>query len=281
MWTATDIKSLHEQRLTLKGKVGLVPTMGALHRGHLSLVALAKAKCEHVIVSIFVNPTQFAPHEDFNKYPRPIEHDLALCKEAGVAGVFHPTPGVMYPQGVLPCEVQVPEIARELEGASRPGHFAGVCRVVAKLFNIIQPDVAVFGQKDLQQLLILHAMVTDLNFPIEMIAGPTLREADGLAMSSRNVYLTPDGRRHALGLSKALAEARVLVREQGESDPAAVEAAMKRTITAHHMQVDYAVIRHARTLASVACVEPDAGDGVAAILAAKIDGIRLIDNAIL
>jgi len=139
----------------------------------------------------------------------------------------------------------------------------------------------VFGQKDLQQLLILKAMVEDLNFPIEMIAGPTLREADGLAMSSRNVYLTPEGRRHALGLAKALAEARVMVRELGESDPQAVEAAMARTMTAHHMTLDYAVIRHARTLAQVECVDPDAGDGVAAILAARIDGVRLIDNAIL
>lgn len=281
MWTAVDIPSFRKQRASLKGSVALVPTMGALHRGHLSLLALAKANYDHVIVSIFVNPTQFAPHEDFDKYPRPIERDLALCQEAGVAGVFNPAVEVMYPQGLVACEMAVPVIAKELEGESRPNHFAGVCRVVTKLFNIIEPDAAVFGQKDLQQLLILSAMVADLNFPIEMIAGPTLREADGLAMSSRNVYLSDDGRRHALGLAKALAEARVMVRDQGESDPAAVEAAMARTITAHHMEVDYAVVRHARTLAKVECVDPDAGDGVAAILAARIDGVRLIDNAIL
>lgn len=281
MWIANDISEFRSKRQALEGSVALVPTMGALHRGHLSLIALAKAKYAHVIVSIFVNPTQFAPHEDFDKYPRPLEHDLALCKEAGVAGIFNPTPLAMYPQGLVPCDVSVPQIAKELEGVSRPDHFAGVCRVVAKLFNIVQPNAAVFGQKDLQQLLILNAMVEDLNFPIEMIAGPTLREADGLAMSSRNVYLTPQGRRHALGLAKALAEARVMVRDQGESDPQAVEAAMARTIVAHHMTLDYAVIRHARTLAPVECVDPEAGDGVAAILAARIDGVRLIDNAIL
>lgn len=281
MWVAADITEFRRQRAVLQGSVALVPTMGALHRGHLSLIALAKSKCDHVVVSIFVNPTQFGPNEDFQKYPRPIERDLELCREAGVAGVFNPSPEVMYPQGVIACEVAVPEIAKELEGATRPTHFAGVCRVVAKLFHIIEPHVAVFGQKDLQQLLILDAMVTDLNFPIEIIAGPTLREADGLAMSSRNVYLSAEGRRHALGLSKALTEASVIVREQGESDPGAVEAAMSRTIKAHHMELDYAVIRHARTLANVECIEPDAGGGVAAILAAKIEGVRLIDNAIL
>lgn len=278
MWIARDIASLREHRKACNGRVVLVPTMGALHAGHRSLMKLAREHGQTVIASIFVNPTQFGPNEDFSRYPRPVEKDLQACRDEGVDGVFSPTPDVMYPQGVLPAQVVVPALAADLEGAHRPGHFAGVCRVVAKLFNITQPHAAVFGRKDLQQLLIIQAMVADLNMGIDIIAGDTLREADGLAMSSRNVYLSEDERRHATGIHKAMLEARYMARELGQTDPAAVEAAMKQIIRAHHMQVLYAVLRHARTLAPLECIEPDADDGVAAIVAAKMGSVRLIDN---
>src|SRR6476660_1725272 len=170
--------------------LALVPTMGALHAGHVSLMAVAKQHAAAVAVSIFVNPTQFGPREDYNKYPRPIEEDLAKCEKAGVSWVFAPEAGEMYRPGMAEMTIELPQLDTILEGKHRQGHFSGVCRVVAKLFNIIRPDVAVVGQKDYQQLRIIAAMAEALDFPVKVVSGPTVREGDGLAMSSRNKYLS-------------------------------------------------------------------------------------------
>lgn len=283
MWIADTIESMrvHREVFRREGRsVAFVPTMGALHEGHLSLMRAAAELADVVVASIYVNPTQFGVGEDFDKYPRPLEHDLKLCEAQGVAGVFRPTDAMMYPADALPCEINVPALAGVLEGEFRPTHFAGVCRVVAKLFNIVQPDVACFGRKDYQQLKVIEAMTADLMLPVRIAACPTMREEDGLAMSSRNAYLSDEGRRHALGLSKALREAANLVND-GESDPAAVEAAMRATMAAHHVEVDYAVVRHPHTLARLDIIEPALTGGVIALVAGRVDGVRLIDNALL
>src|SRR4051812_46572458 len=176
------------------GKLALVPTMGALHRGHLSLIEYAKQIAPFTAVSIFVNPTQFGPKEDYTKYPRPIEEDLDKCEQAGVDFVFMPSAEEMYPPGVPDVTVDLPGLTSVLEGKHRPGHFKGVCQVVAKLFNIVQPSVACFGQKAFQQRRVIEAMVQALDMPIDVTACPTLRDPDGLAMSSRNMYLSPEDR---------------------------------------------------------------------------------------
>src|SRR5436309_35011 len=180
------------------GRLALVPTMGALHAGHLSLIQHAKRHAPHVAVSIFVNPTQFGPTEDFSRYPRPLEADLAKCEAAGVELIFNPPPEEMYQPGVPDLVVDLPSLSGVLEGKHRPGHFKGVCQVVAKLFNVMQPTAACFGQKDFQQLRVIGAMVEALDMPIDIIPCPTLRDPDGLAMSSRNVYLSGDERQRAL-----------------------------------------------------------------------------------
>lgn len=207
MFRANTIAEMRQYR-SMPGRVALVPTMGALHTGHLSLIEQARQLADNVIVSIFVNPTQFGPREDFGKYPRPIENDLAACENAGAAGVFTPSVEEMYPPDAPAIVVDLPQLSEVLEGKHRPGHFKGVCQVVAKLFNIVQPDVACFGEKDFQQLRILRAMTEALDFPVKIIGCPTLREPDGLAMSSRNVYLSADERERALGISRALNMAR-------------------------------------------------------------------------
>src|SRR5882724_532636 len=186
-------------------RLGLVPTMGALHEGHLSLVRAAKAQCDVVAASIFVNPTQFGPNEDFSKYPRTLEHDCELLKKEGVSMLFAPAVEEMYPAGAV-TYVTVEGMSERLCGKSRPGHFRGVTTVVSKLFNIVEPDVAFFGQKDAAQVAIIRRMVQDLNIPIEIVACPIVREADGLAMSSRNAYLDPKQRKQALALSQSLRE---------------------------------------------------------------------------
>jgi pantoate--beta-alanine ligase len=203
-------KTVRECREARKqqGTLALVPTMGALHEGHVSLMEVAKGHAPRVAVSIFVNPTQFGPNEDFNKYPRPVENDLRLCEQAGVDLVFNPEPAEMYPPGSPEIAIDLPHLTGVLEGRHRPGHFKGVCQVVAKLFNIMQPDVACFGMKDFQQLCVLQAMVKALDFPIEMVPCPTVREADGLAMSSRNRYLSADERKRALSISRGLLAAK-------------------------------------------------------------------------
>ncbi len=208
------IKSISDMRQALadekEKRIGLVPTMGYLHEGHLSLVRRAKAECERVVMSIFVNPIQFGPNEDYERYPRDLERDAQLAKEAGVDYLFAPSVEEMYPEELL-TRIVVSQITEPLCGASRPGHFEGVTTVVAKLFHIVQPDRAYFGLKDAQQVAVIERMVRDLNFPIEIVACPTVREKDGLALSSRNVYLSPEERRQALSISRALQEVKRLV----------------------------------------------------------------------
>jgi pantoate--beta-alanine ligase len=253
--------------------VGLVPTMGALHPGHLSLVSAAREENGFVVVSIFVNPTQFGPHEDFDRYPRPLERDLALCRQLGVDLVFHPPPAEMYPPGFRTV-VEVTGLQDGLCGASRPGHFRGVATVVLKLFNIAQPDRAYFGQKDAQQARIIRQMVRDLNVPVEVRVCPIVREADGLALSSRNQYLEPDQRWHARALYQALLAARSLI-DAGERDAAVVRRALADRIAATPGAVlDYAAVVDADTLEPCTRVRGE----VLLALAVKFGGTRLIDN---
>lgn len=256
-------------------RLGLVPTMGYLHEGHLSLIAEARKHAECVVVSIFVNPIQFGPNEDFAAYPRNEARDLELCKQAGAAAVFLPTPAVMYAPD---ASVYVEETALQhgLCGERRPGHFRGVCTVVAKLFNCALPDVAVFGQKDFQQAAIIRRMVRDLNFPIQIIVAPTVREADGLAMSSRNVYLNPDERLRALGLSRALQAVSERVAAGGAAT-AEVKALMEKVLVEHGLRMDYAEIVDAETLKAVEQTMP----GNVGLIAAFCGKTRLIDNRIL
>lgn len=256
-------------------RLGLVPTMGYLHEGHLSLIAEARKHAECVVVSIFVNPIQFGPNEDFAAYPRNEARDLELCKQAGAAAVFLPTPAVMYaPDASVYVEETV--LQHGLCGERRPGHFRGVCTVVAKLFNCALPDVAVFGQKDFQQAAIIRRMVRDLNFPIQIIVAPTVREADGLAMSSRNVYLNPDERLRALGLSRALQAVSERV-AAGAAATAEVKALMEKVLVAHGLRMDYAEIVDAETLKAVEQTVP----GNVGLIAAFCGKTRLIDNRIL
>ena len=222
--------------------LGFVPTMGALHEGHLSLIRRARQLCDHVAVSIFVNPTQFGPEEAFDRYPRPRNHDLDLCRAEGVSLVFCPRPESMYPPSEPAAVVDVPALSGDLEGAHRPGHFAGVCVVVAKLFSIVQPQVAFFGQKDYQQWRVIEAMTSGLNLPVRIEACPTVREPDGLALSSRNAYLNPQQRPRALGLFRALTEAQQAI-GRGQTDTKTVEQAMARTLSDHKLAIDYAVLR--------------------------------------
>lgn len=270
----TTADELREYRAGLTGPVALVPTMGALHAGHLAHLGAARQQAEHLIVSVFVNPTQFAPHEDYNRYPRTLEVDAAKCATAGATALFAPEVDQMYPPGVPAVQLEVPSIADTLEGAHRPGHFAGVCRVVLKLLNLAQPTLVTFGQKDYQQLCVVRAMIDDLMLPIEVLEIPTVREDDGIAMSSRNRYLDEADRKHARGLSKALKAAAKLA-EDGTTDPAELEAVMSDIMKTHHVEVQYAAVRHARSLAELDTVIP--GETIA-LVAGKVGDVRLIDN---
>ena len=275
MQVTKTIEATRRVRATM-GDVALVPTMGALHEGHLSLMRRAKELAPHVAVSIFVNPTQFNDPSDLEKYPRPLEADLAMCRAAGVDLVFNPEPSEMYPPTEPVMSIDIPALTGELEGAHRPGHFVGVCRVCMKLFNIVNAQWACFGQKDYQQLKVIEAMVDAACLPLRIVACPTVREADGLAMSSRNVRLSADDRRHALGLSKSLTEAQRLIAD-GETDPQVVERAMRQVIESHHGQVEYAAVRDPRTLGKLDIVNP-AGESAVCLVAAKVGSVRLIDN---
>ena len=269
------------QRLALELKragkiIGLVPTMGFLHEGHLSLMRLARRRCDVLVASIFVNPTQFGPNEDLEAYPRDFERDEALCREVGVDIVFYPDENNMY-AGDASTWVKEDALSRVLCGASRPIHFRGVCTVVAKLLNLVQPDLAVFGEKDAQQLRIIERMVRDLNFPVEIVRGPTVRESDGLAMSSRNKYLTASRRKSALCLRKALDLAQQLVL-QGERDVAAIRAAMLQTIEQFpETRVDYLEFVDDESLAPIEAIN----ERVLVALAVVIGSTRLIDNEVL
>lgn len=256
--------------------------MGALHAGHLSLVDIARRHAEHVIVSIFVNPTQFGPREDFNRYPRPIDDDLQKCEAAGVDLVFNPSPEEMYPtDAARDVVVDVPALTTVLEGKHRPGHFRGVCQVVSKLFHITRPDVAVFGQKDYQQSRVLDAMTRALDFPIETVMAPTLRDGDGLAMSSRNQYLTPDERQRALVINQALRAAEEEYRS-GIRQTNRLIALMRRMLldvgNLGHvpLSIDYIAAIDAQTLQPVQ--QADAPTVLA--VAARVGTTRLIDNVI-
>ena len=254
-------------------RVGLVPTMGYLHEGHASLIRRAVAECDKVVVSIFVNPTQFGPNEDLASYPRDIEHDTALCEELGAALIFNPEPAEMYPQGSATF-VEVQGLNEHLCGRSRPTHFRGVCTVVNKLFNIVGPYAAYFGQKDAQQFAILSRMVRDLNMDIKMVGCPIVREEDGLAKSSRNAYLRPDERQAALILSRALNMGQSLL-EQGETASVAVIRQMCEMIEAEpQARIDYVEVVDEATLSPLETVDRP----VLVALAVHIGKTRLIDN---
>jgi pantoate--beta-alanine ligase len=269
------INGIKQLRLKLPEPVGFVPTMGYLHEGHLVLVRRAKAENSSVVVSIFVNPTQFGPHEDFDKYPRDPKRDLAMLEKEGVDLVFMPSVAEMYPPQ-FNSWVEVGKISERLEGASRPGHFRGVATVVAKLFNIVQPDRAYFGQKDAQQLVVIKKIVADLNMNLEVVAVPTVREPDGLAMSSRNIYLNPAERKAAVVLYQALSLAQKLW-SQGEKDAQAIRQKMTGLIQKQPLaNIEYISIADAETLDELDIVKPPA----IVSLAVKIGKTRLIDNVV-
>jgi pantoate--beta-alanine ligase len=256
--------------------LGLVPTMGYLHAGHLSLVARARSECAAVAASIFVNPTQFGPNEDLSRYPRDMPRDLAQLEAAGVDLVFAPEPEEMYPPG-FDIWIEVGGVTDVLEGAIRPGHFAGVATVVAKLFNIVQPTRAYFGEKDAQQCVVIRKLVRDLNMPVEVIVAPTVREADGLALSSRNSYLTPEQRAAAPVIFRALSEAKRSF-EAGERDAEALRALTLRTIAADpQMQIDYVSAADPDTLRELETL----GDRALISVAVRLGATRLIDNLLL
>lgn len=276
-----DVEAARSYRHGLTGKVALVPTMGALHEGHLQHIRVCRQKAEHVVVSVFVNPTQFNEAEDFKKYPRELETDIQRCAEAGASAVFAPDVEGLYPPTVPGAEIDVPALTTVLEGRDRPGHFKGVCRVVVKLLNIVQPDYVSFGRKDYQQLRVVQAVVDDLMPPVKVIEVATLREPDGLAMSSRNKRLSDEQRRRAVGLFKALSAAKQLVEQDGETDPEAVEQAMRTVLEANQIEVSYATVRHRQTLGELSCIEPALTGGVIALIAGHLGDIRLIDNMLL
>ncbi len=277
MQVVETIEALRVARKTLLGSVGLVPTMGALHKGHLSLVQQAKAENDVVIVTIFVNPTQFAANEDLAAYPRDLPHDLTMLEEIGVDLVFTPTPSLIYPQGYQ-TYVEVEAISQGLEGGHRPGHFRGVATVVAKLFNLTQPDKAYFGQKDAQQAAVIKAMARDLNFSLDVVVCPIQREADGLAMSSRNIYLDSVQRQAATILYKALIAAQDTY-EAGKHDPQALRQVMQNVLMEEALaELDYVSVADARTLIEA---ESDANKPLLLSMAVKIGRTRLIDNIVL
>lgn len=256
--------------------IGFVPTMGALHAGHLSLIQASKRSCAITVVSIFVNPLQFGPKEDLSRYPRPRESDINLCREAGVDLVFYPSVEEMY-SPLARTTVDVSEFSEILEGAVRPGHFRGVATVVNKLFNIVGCDRAFFGQKDFQQQFILRRMVEDLNLPLEIVTCPIIRDSDGLALSSRNVYLTDEDRHAALHLSRALRKTESAF-SAGERSPALLRSILReQLVNAAKVELEYAVIVDAQTLREI----ESATDSMAALIAARIGSTRLIDNTVL
>jgi pantoate--beta-alanine ligase len=282
------IRTVNEMQAALSAmrrsgrRVALVPTMGALHEGHAALMRRAREQGAAAVVSIYVNPTQFGPHEDFKQYPRDLAADEQLCGREKVEVVFAPSDDEMYPVDAGSAHaaatwVEETTLSRRFEGERRPGHFRGVCTVVAKLFHIVQPDLAIFGQKDYQQLKVVQRMVRDLRFPIEIVSAPTVREPDGLALSSRNRMLSGAERAQASVLSKALRVAYDLFTE-GEQSAHRLEAAMQRTVSlAPVARLDYAQIADGETLEPVANVQ----HGSVALIAAHVGKVRLIDNAIL
>ncbi len=259
-------------------RLGLVPTMGALHEGHLSLMASAREMCDVVIASVFVNPTQFAPHEDLEKYPRDLARDAELAFTRGVDFIFAPTPEDMYPVGASTF-VTVESLSHKLEGASRPGHFRGVATVVAKLFNIVHPHFAFFGRKDAQQVIVLKRMAHDLNLDVEIVVGPTVREEDGLALSSRNVYLSTSERKAATVLRRALERARTL-HAGGERDAVKIVTAMRAIIEAEPLaRIDYLALTDTEQLDLIETIPSQKPTLIS--MAVYVGTTRLIDNIVL
>jgi len=276
MKTVSSLSDLRAVRASLPGSFGLVPTMGALHDGHLSLVRRAKAECDHVGVSIFLNPTQFGPGEDLSKYPRDLDRDLKLLAQLGVDVVWTPAPEVIYPPG-FQTWVTVEQVSAPLEGKHRPGHFRGVATVVAKLFNAFTPDKAYFGQKDAQQVVVIKQIVRDLNFPLEIVVCPVVREPDGLAMSSRNVSLNPEERKAATVLYCALSAAKAKY-DAGERDAEMLRAAMSSTIAAEPLaREEYVSAADPDTLTELERIDK----GVLLSMAVRLGKTRLIDNFLL
>lgn len=267
----------HRRAADVAVALGLVPTMGALHDGHLSLIRAAKQQCKSVAVSIFVNPTQFAPGEDFERYPRTFERDCELLEREGVDLLFAPSAMEMYPGGAPRALVDVPEIGSRLDGRSRPGHFRGVATIVAKLFNIVGPDLAFFGQKDAAQVAVLRAMVQDLNIPVQLVVCPTVREPDGLALSSRNRYLSARERENALALSAALMSTQRLAGESICNADKLREHLVSSIDRSPGVELEYAEVVDPDSLEPVRCV----ADGALAAVAARIGSTRLIDNVLL
>ena len=274
--TVTEMQQWSDVARVRAQRISLVPTMGYLHAGHLSLVAAARQLADVTVASIFVNPLQFGANEDLERYPRAVERDTALLQEAGTDVLFLPTVASMYPEG-FQTAVTVEGVTRGLCGAGRPTHFRGVTTVVAKLFNVVKPHVAVFGRKDYQQLVAIRRMVADLNFDIEIVGAPIVREADGVAMSSRNAYLSVPERRAARCLSAALQAAQTLV-QRGEVDGLRILAAARRVITDEPLaRLEYATLADPDTLEDVSAVSGP----VLLALAVHIGNTRLIDNCIL
>ena len=278
-----DIRSIVRQQRRHGKQIGVVPTMGALHQGHISLIEAAAEQCDFVVTTIFVNPTQFGPNEDFEKYPRTLQDDLAKCEAAGADVVFLPEVDVMYPPD---CQtiVKVSKLTDVLEGAHRPGHFDGVTTIVAKLLQITEPDQAFFGQKDFQQQRVIRQMVKDLNWGLEIVTCPTVRESDGLAMSSRNRYLSTSERKTALQISAALDQAQADSRHSGAS-PSGVEKVMNERLTnVDGLNLDYAVVVNSQSLLGISDSEWNGNalhEPAVALIAAKVGTTRLIDNQIL
>ena len=276
MKVVTKAKKMQHISTGLRGKgksIGFVPTMGALHKGHLSLIQKSAKECDETIVSIYVNPTQFSPSEDFRGYPRPFSKDKLLCIREGVSFLFHPSHKEMYPAG-FDTTVALGKLACVLEGKSRPAHFSGVTTVCAKLFNIVQPDAAFFGQKDFQQFLIIKQMARDLNMPLQIKMCPIVREKDSLAMSSRNAYLNAGERKNALALYSSLKAGKALI-ASGEKDASGVKRAMRSEFKKFPLaKIDYLAVADPETLAPLKRVE-----GKALLAAAAFLGkTRLIDN---
>ncbi|GCF08877.1 pantoate--beta-alanine ligase [Dictyobacter arantiisoli] len=278
MHIVRTVQAMKHERAQWTGSVGLIPTMGYLHEGHLSLVRQARAEQEHIAVSIFVNPTQFGPHEDLSSYPRDVEHDLQLLETLGVDSVFLPTAAEMYPSGFSTFVNPEGTVAEEIEGAARTGHFRGVATIVLKLFHIIQPQQAYFGQKDAQQVAIIQRMIADLNVPVELRVQPTIREQDGLAMSSRNSYLDPIARKQATIVYRALQAAQAVFNPQSPpSAQAAIQAARQVIASEPAAQLDYIEIRNPDNFQPLEILRAPA----LLLIAVRLGNTRLIDNFVL
>ncbi len=275
MQTIRQLESLRETIASLRGagaRIALVPTMGALHAGHIALIEAAKLVADTVVASIFVNPLQFAPGEDLARYPRRELQDARMLADAGCALLWMPGVDDMYPAGFA-SSISVGGVSEGLDGAARPGHFDGVATVVAKLFNQVGPDIALFGEKDFQQLAVIRRMVTDLNLPIEIVGVPTQRDDDGLALSSRNIYLAPEDRARAIALPRALGVAARVISQGGDA-ASAVATARDALLAGGFDSVDYVELVDAETLAPL----PDPARPRRLLAAARIAGTRLIDN---